>query len=164
MKPSELVELLETLEPENRAGRMTLITRMGAGRVQDQLPPLVEAVKQAGRTVVWSCDPMHGNTTSTGTGVKTRNFDNISRELEETFAVHDSLGTIMGGVHFELTGEDVTECVGGFQEIQESDLSSRYRTFCDPRLNASQSLELAFLLSDFLKDEKSQYFKASINS
>ncbi len=154
MKPDELVELLETLEPENRAGRMTLITRMGAGRVQDQLPPLVEAVKRAGRAVVWSCDPMHGNTTSTGTGVKTRNFDNISRELEETFDVHDSLGTIMGGVHFELTGEDVTECIGGPQELSEDDLSRSYETYCDPRLNYAQSLEMAFLMAQNLQSRR----------
>ncbi|MEC9466067.1 MAG: 3-deoxy-7-phosphoheptulonate synthase class II [Myxococcota bacterium] len=154
MTPGDLVKSLETLEPANRPGRMTLITRMGAGRVAEDLPPLVEAVKRAGRSVVWSCDPMHGNTVSTGAGVKTRSFDNISRELEETFAVHDSLGTVMGGVHFELTGEDVTECVGGPQELSEDDLSRSYETYCDPRLNYAQSLEMAFLMAQRLQSRR----------
>ena len=154
MTPGDLVKILETLEPANRPGRMTLITRMGAGRVAEDLPPLVEAVKRAGRSVVWSCDPMHGNTVSTGAGVKTRSFDNISRELEETFAVHDSLGTVMGGVHFELTGEDVTECVGGPQELSEDDLSRSYETYCDPRLNYAQSLEMAFLMAQRLQSRR----------
>ena len=151
MQPSELVELLETLEPKNRAGRITLITRMGADKVADGLPVLIEAVERAGRQVVWSCDPMHGNTESTSSGVKTRNFDNISRELEETFRVHDQMKTILGGVHFELTGQDVTECVGGPQELSESDLSRSYETYCDPRLNYAQSMEMAFLMAQRLQ-------------
>jgi len=154
MKPDELVELLEALEPENRAGRMTLITRMGAEKVQAHLPPLIEAVQKAGRTVVWSCDPMHGNTIATGVGVKTRNFDHISEELNETFAVHDSIGSVMGGVHFELTGEDVTECIGGPQELSEADLSRSYETYCDPRLNYAQSLEMAFLMAQQLQSRR----------
>ena len=151
MQPSELVELLETLEPKNRAGRITLITRMGADKVADGLPVLIEAVERAGRQVVWSCDPMHGNTESTSSGVKTRNFDNISLELEETFRVHDQMKTILGGVHFELTGQDVTECVGGPQELSESDLSRSYETYCDPRLNYAQSMEMAFLMAQRLQ-------------
>ncbi|MEC8049445.1 MAG: 3-deoxy-7-phosphoheptulonate synthase class II [Myxococcota bacterium] len=151
MQPSELVELLETLEPKNRAGRITLITRMGADKVADGLPVLIDAVERAGRQVVWSCDPMHGNTESTSSGVKTRNFDNISRELEETFRVHDEMKTILGGVHFELTGQDVTECVGGPQELSESDLSRSYETYCDPRLNYAQSMEMAFLMAQRLQ-------------
>ena len=151
MQPSELVELLETLEPKNRAGRITLITRMGADKVADGLPVLIDAVERAGRQVVWSCDPMHGNTESTSSGVKTRNFDNISRELEETFRVHDQMKTILGGVHFELTGQDVTECVGGPQELSESDLSRSYETYCDPRLNYAQSMEMAFLMAQRLQ-------------
>ena len=151
MKPAELVELLETLEPQNRPGRMTLITRMGAQKVEEQLPELVEAVRDAGRQVVWSCDPMHGNTESTSIGVKTRNFDNISKELQATFAVHESLGTVLGGVHFELTGQDVTECIGGPQELSEADLSRSYETYCDPRLNYAQSMEMAFLMAQRLQ-------------
>ena len=151
MKPAELVELLETLEPQNRPGRMTLITRMGAQKVEEQLPKLVEAVRDAGRQVVWSCDPMHGNTESTSIGVKTRNFDNISKELQATFAVHESLGTVLGGVHFELTGQDVTECIGGPQELSEADLSRSYETYCDPRLNYAQSMEMAFLMAQRLQ-------------
>ena len=151
MQPSELVELLETLEPKNRAGRITLITRMGADKVADGLPVLIEAVARAGRQVVWSCDPMHGNTESTSSGVKTRNFDNISLELEETFRVHDQMKTVLGGVHFELTGQDVTECVGGPQELSESDLSRSYETYCDPRLNYAQSMEMAFLMAQRLQ-------------
>ena len=154
MQPSELVELLETLEPQNRPGRITLITRMGANKVEQGLPPLVEAVKNAGCQVVWSCDPMHGNTESTSSGVKTRNFDNISSELESTFAVHDSLGTVLGGVHFELTGQDVTECVGGPQELSEADLSRSYETYCDPRLNYAQSMEMAFLMAQRLQSRR----------
>ena len=154
MRPEELVELLETLEPANRAGRMTLITRMGAGKVEESLPPLVEAVKAAGRSVVWSCDPMHGNTESTSIGVKTRNFDNIKNELESTFKVHEDLGTVLGGVHFELTGQDVTECIGGPQELSEADLPRSYETYCDPRLNYAQSMEMAFLMAQRLQTRR----------
>jgi len=154
MRPEELVELLETLEPANRAGRMTLITRMGASKVEESLPPLVEAVKAAGRSVVWSCDPMHGNTESTSIGVKTRNFDNIKNELESTFKVHEDLGTVLGGVHFELTGQDVTECIGGPQELSEADLPRSYETYCDPRLNYAQSMEMAFLMAQRLQTRR----------
>lgn len=151
MAPDELVELLETLEPKNRPGRMTLITRMGAGTVRQNLPPLVKAVRRKGLNVVWSCDPMHGNTESTSIGVKTRNFENIKMELESTFEVHESLGTVLGGVHFELTGQDVTECIGGPQELSEADLSRSYETYCDPRLNYAQSMEMAFLMAQRLQ-------------
>jgi len=149
--PAELVALLEVLEPDDRPGRITLITRLGAGQVAARLPPLIEAVRASGRTVLWSCDPMHGNGTRTRGGVKTRDLRQIYAELGETFEVHARLGTILGGVHFELTGEDVTECVGGPQELCEADLARSYETFCDPRLNYAQSLEMAFSLGKRLE-------------
>ena len=154
MDPGELVALLERLEPANRPGRVTLITRLGAGRVAELLPPIVEAVRAAGREVVWSCDPMHGNTTKTAGGVKTREVARILDELRETFDTHDRLGSVLGGVHFELTGEDVTECTGGPQELSEADLQHAYETLCDPRLNYAQSLEMAFLLAKRLAQRR----------
>ncbi|PKN56158.1 MAG: 3-deoxy-7-phosphoheptulonate synthase class II [Deltaproteobacteria bacterium HGW-Deltaproteobacteria-14] len=147
---AELVRLLAVLEPADRPGRITLITRLGAGRVGALLPPLIEAVRASGRTVVWSCDPMHGNSIKTAGGVKTREVARILDELRETFDVHDRLGSVLGGVHFELTGEDVTECTGGPQELSEADLQHAYETLCDPRLNYAQSLEMAFLLAQRL--------------
>jgi len=156
LAPDELVRLIERLEPEDRPGRITLITRLGAGQVAERLPPLVEAVKASGRTVVWSCDPMHGNGTKTQEGVKTRDLLKIHAELGETFEVHERLGTFLGGVHFELTGEDVTECVGGPQELSEADLARSYETFCDPRLNYAQSLEMAFLLAKRLESRRAR--------
>ncbi len=147
IKAEELVQLLEILNPNNEAGRITLISRMGAAKVNDLLPPLVEAVKKSGRSVVWSCDPMHGNTIKSSTGYKTRKFDEILSEIKSFFAIHKSLGTYAGGVHFEMTGQDVTECLGGNQQISEMNLQDRYHTHCDPRLNSSQSVELAFTIA-----------------
>lgn len=153
-RPDDVLALLDVLSPGDAPGRVTLITRLGAGRVDDALPPLVEAVRASGRSVVWSCDPMHGNTTKTADGTKTRAFDRVLAELRGTLAVHDRLGTNLGGVHFELTGEDVTECVGGPQELAEADLARRYDTTCDPRLNYAQSLEMAFLLARRLQTRR----------
>lgn len=151
MKTEELLKLIDILNPDNIPGRLTLISRMGHDKVESKLPALVRAVKKEGRSVVWSCDPMHGNTIKATSGYKTRSFDDILGEVKGFFAVHAAEGTHPGGVHFEMTGQDVTECVGGAQEINDTDLSSRYQTHCDPRLNANQALELAFLLADELK-------------
>jgi len=146
-----LTELLGALDPERVPGRITLIARMGAGNVGEHLPRLVEAVKKMGRRPLWVCDPMHGNTESTPQGYKTRRFDKILAELEESFAVHESLGSSLGGVHFEMTGEDVTECVGGARGLVEADLERAYRTRVDPRLNYEQALELALLVARHLR-------------
>jgi 3-deoxy-7-phosphoheptulonate synthase len=146
-KPDDLLRLLDVLDPGREPGRMVLITRMGRARVADALPPLLAAVAREGRPVLWMCDPMHGNTTVAGSGHKTRNFADILTELEGAFAAHAAAGTILGGVHFELTGEDVTECIGGAAGITEADLSRAYDTLCDPRLNHAQALEMAFLLA-----------------
>ena len=150
---SDLMKLLDILNPQNEAGRVTLISRMGAGKVEDILPKFVELVKREGRNVIWSCDPMHGNTIKSSTGYKTRKFDDILSEIKSVFRVHRSLGTYAGGVHFEMTGQDVTECLGGNQKISEIDLQNKYHTHCDPRLNSSQSLELAFLIAEELQSE-----------
>ncbi len=147
----DLLRILDTLNPANEAGRMTLITRMGADKIREKLPPLVRAVKNAGRKVVWLSDPMHGNTISTANKTKTRNFDSIIGEVRNFFDIHGAEGTWAGGVHVEMTGQDVTECIGGAQKLTEANLSERYETFCDPRLNAEQSLELSFLIADELK-------------
>ena len=149
-KPDELLRLIDLLNPENEPGRLSVIARMGADKVQEQLPALVRAVKREGRNVVWLCDPMHGNTQTAG-GYKTRSFDRLLKEVRGFFSVHQAEGTYAGGVHFEMTGQDVTECIGGAQAITESSLGDRYHTHCDPRLNASQSLELAFQLAEELK-------------
>jgi len=146
----DLKVLIAKLNPENEAGRLTLIARFGAGSVGDHLPRLIKAVEEEGANVVWSCDPMHGNTIKSATGYKTRPFDSVLREVREFFEVHAAEGTIPGGVHFEMTGQDVTECTGGLYALSDKDLSSRYHTACDPRLNASQSLELAFLVAEEL--------------
>jgi 3-deoxy-7-phosphoheptulonate synthase len=146
----ELVKLTEILNPTNEPGRLTLISRMGAQKVAEKLPPLLRAVKKAGREVVWICDPMHGNTHSAG-GYKTRSFDAILAELRGFFDAHEAEGTWAGGVHVEMTGNDVTECIGGAHRLTEADLSANYATFCDPRLNAEQALELAFLVAEELK-------------
>ena len=146
----DLKRLIEKLNPHNEPGRLTLITRFGAGKVAEHLPRLVKAVKEVGAEVVWTCDPMHGNTIKSPSGYKTRPFDQVLREVQEFFAVHQAEGTIPGGVHFEMTGKDVTECTGGVQMVTDEDLSSRYHTVCDPRLNASQSLELAFRVAEEL--------------
>ena len=149
--PADAVALAERLDPADEAGRLTFVTRMGADRVRDLLPPIVSAVRDAGRTVVWACDPMHGNTFESASGYKTRQFERILDECRGFFEVHRSLGTWPGGVHVELTGEDVTECLGGAERILDADLAGRYETACDPRLNTSQSLELAFLVAEMLQ-------------
>ena len=151
MTADELLRLIDILNPSNIPGRLTLIARMGHEAVQDHLPQLLQAVKREGRSVVWSCDPMHGNTMTSSTGYKTRHFEHVLAEVQAFFAVHKAEGTHPGGVHFEMTGQDVTECVGGAEDITDEDLSSRYHTHCDPRLNANQALELAFLIADELK-------------
>ncbi len=150
----DVLRLLDVLNPNNEPGRMTLITRMGANRLADALPALVRRVKAEGREVVWSSDPMHGNTVKAENGLKTRSFDAIHQELRQFFAVHQAEGTYAGGVHLEMTGEDVTECTGGAYRISENDLTQRYLTQCDPRLNADQVLELAFLVADSLKEAR----------
>ena len=154
IEPDELIRLIDALNPENEAGRLTLITRMGPDNVKRVLPGLIRAIQREGRNVVWSCDPMHANTVKSSTGYKTRHFDKILSEVLAFFEVHKAEGSHAGGVHFEMTGKDVTECVGGGQEIQETDLADRYDTFCDPRLNATQVLELSFLLAEQLKLER----------
>ncbi|MDF1857281.1 class II 3-deoxy-7-phosphoheptulonate synthase [Pseudooceanicola sp.] len=150
LEPDELKRLMATLNPENEAGRLTLIARFGAGKVGEHLPKLIRAVEEEGANVVWVCDPMHGNTIKSDSGYKTRPFDAVLGEVQDFFAVHRAEGTIPGGVHFEMTGLDVTECVGGVQAVSFENLSDRYHTACDPRLNASQSLELAFLVAEEL--------------
>ncbi len=154
LDPDDLLRLIDVLNPNNEPGRLTLIARMSADDVEAKLPPLVRAVKRAGKMVVWSCDPMHGNTIKSSTGYKTRPFDRILAEVRGFFAVHRAEGTHAGGLHFEMTGQDVTECIGGAQAISEAALGDRYHTHCDPRLNASQALELAFLIAEQLKAER----------
>lgn len=151
MTPDELLRLIDIINPNNIAGRLTLIARMGHEGVQEHLPKLIQAVEKDGRKVVWSCDPMHGNTITSSTGYKTRRVDHVLAEVKQFFAVHKAEGTHPGGVHFEMTGQNVTECVGGADDITDDDLASRYHTHCDPRLNARQALELAFLIGDELK-------------
>jgi len=152
MTSDEVLELCERLDPDRRPGRLTLITRMGARAVVDALPPLLEAVRDAGHPVVWACDPMHGNTFMSDGGRKTRRFDDILVELRGFFDAHRQVGTWPGGVHLELTGDDVTECLGGYGDILEDQLHERYTTTCDPRLNARQSIDLAFRVAEFLRD------------
>jgi 3-deoxy-7-phosphoheptulonate synthase len=154
MTADELLTLCELLDPGNEPGRLTVIVRMGHEQVGRRLPALVRAVKREGRHVVWTCDPMHGNTITSASGYKTRPFDRILAEVRNFFAVHKAEGTHAGGVHVEMTGREVTECTGGAQAITDDGLSDRYHTHCDPRLNASQSLELAFLIAEALKDER----------
>ena len=149
--PEEAVELVRRLDPERVDGKVTLVSRMGNEAVRDALPPIVEAVTRTGHRVVWQCDPMHGNTEESPSGHKTRHFDRVMDEVEGFFEVHQRLGTHPGGIHVEHTGEDVTECLGGAQQISHSELSSRYETACDPRLNTQQSLELAFLVVEMLR-------------
>lgn len=150
----DLKRLMEKLNPDNESGRLTLIARFGAGSVGEHLPRLIRTVQEEGANVVWSCDPMHGNVIKSSTGYKTRPFDSILREVREFFAVHKAEGTIPGGVHFEMTGKDVTECTGGLRAVTDENLSDRYHTACDPRLNASQSLELAFLVAEELRNRR----------
>ena len=156
MTREDLQVLLHKLNPENEAGRLTLIARFGAGKVTNHLPSLIKTVQEEGANVVWCCDAMHGNTIKSASGFKTRPFDNVLLEVQEFFAVHKTEGTVPGGVHFEMTGQDVTECTGGIGAVSDGDLSKRYHTACDPRLNASQSLELAFLVADELVSLRNQ--------
>lgn len=156
----DLKVLIEKLNPENECGRLTLIARFGAGKVGDHLPRLIKTVQEMGANVLWTCDAMHGNTIKSTTGYKTRPFENVLREVQEFFAIHRAEGTIPGGVHFEMTGKDVTECTGGVRAVGDEDLSARYHTACDPRLNASQSLELAFLVAEELTSMRDEQKRA----
>jgi 3-deoxy-7-phosphoheptulonate synthase len=149
--PDEALVLCRRLDPQRRPGRLTLVTRTGAERAADVLPPLIRAVRDAGYPVVWACDPMHGNTFTSANGYKTRRFDDVVEEIRQFFAIHRAEGTWPGGIHVELTGEDVTECLGGGEEILSEHLQQRYETMCDPRLNARQSLDLAFKVADLLR-------------
>ena len=154
LDPDELVRLIETLNPDNVPGRLTLIARMGADKVRAGLPPLLKAVKACGAKVVWCCDPMHGNTIKASSGYKTRRVNDVMAEVQGFFDAHDEIGTYPGGVHFEMTGQNVTECVGGVVDVTEARLGDRYHTHCDPRLNGAQALELAFLIADLLKQRR----------
>jgi len=151
MDKDELIKLIDILNPNNEEGRLTLIVRMGANKINELFPPLLEKVKNEGRKVLWSCDPMHGNVEKTTSGFKTRNFDNIMKEVKSFFEIHKSYGTVAGGIHLEMTGQNVTECTGSAScNFSEEDLLNRYHTQCDPRLNADQALELAFMLADII--------------
>src|SRR6266511_4067487 len=150
----ELLRVIDILNPENEPGRLTLIVRLGSDKVGDQLPAMIRAIKREGKIVLWSCDPMHGNTITSETGYKTRPFDRILSEVKTFFAVHRAEGTHGGGVHLEMTGQNVAECTGGARMITDADFKDRYHTVCDPRLNAEQSIDLAFLLADLLKAER----------
>ena len=154
LDPDELVRLIETLNPDNVPGRLTLIARMGADKVRAGLPPLLKAVKASGAKVVWCCDPMHGNTIKASSGYKTRRVNDVMAEVQGFFDAHDEIGTYPGGVHFEMTGQNVTECVGGVVDVTEARLGDRHHTHCDPRLNGAQALELAFLIADLLKQRR----------
>jgi 3-deoxy-7-phosphoheptulonate synthase len=148
--PDDLLRLIDKVDPDRQPGRLTFITRMGAGTIREALPPIVEKVTASGAQVTWICDPMHGNTFEASTGYKTRRFDDVVDEVRGFFEVHRAAGTVPGGIHIELTGNDVTECLGGSVEVNVDDLEKRYETLCDPRLNHQQSLELAFLVAEML--------------
>ena len=152
MDTDDLIRLCDVLNPNNEAGRLNIIVRMGADKVGEGMPKLIQAIEREGKKVLWSCDPMHGNTITSGGGYKTRPVDAVLKEMKQFFQVHKSEGTYAGGVHLEMTGKNVTECLGGSFEITEENLQSRYHTHCDPRLNADQSLELAFLIADTLRE------------
>jgi 3-deoxy-7-phosphoheptulonate synthase len=154
LKPDELLKLIDILNPDNEPGRLTLINRFGSDKVGDHLAPLIRAVQREGRVVVWSCDPMHGNTITSTSGYKTRPFDRVLSEVKSFFAIHAAEGTHAGGVHLEMTGQDVTECIGGARAITDEDLNDRYHTVCDPRLNAEQSIDMAFLIAELLKQDR----------
>ncbi|HZV20201.1 MAG TPA: 3-deoxy-7-phosphoheptulonate synthase class II [Hyphomicrobiales bacterium] len=156
LRPDELLTLIDILNPANEPGRLTLICRFGADKVEAHLPALTRAVQRAGKTVIWSCDPMHGNTIKAASGYKTRPFSAIMREVENFFDICQAEGVYPGGIHIEMTGKNVTECTGGAQSISEADLSDRYHTYCDPRLNADQALELAFLVAERLRRDRNQ--------
>ena len=161
LEPDALLRLLDVLNPENEAGRITLITRYGHDKIEQHLPTLIRAVKREGRNVLWSCDPMHGNTIKAASGYKTRPFERILAEVKGFFAVHRAEGTHGGGIHAEMTGQNVTECTGGAIAVTDEGLADRYHTHCDPRLNAGQSLELAFLLAEMLNQEMTERAKAA---
>ncbi|NBT42402.1 MAG: 3-deoxy-7-phosphoheptulonate synthase class II, partial [Alphaproteobacteria bacterium] len=154
--PDELCKLIRTLNPVNEWGKICVITRLGYQRVTELLPELIRSVNHNSLSVTWCCDPMHGNTVKASSGYKTRRVDDIFREVQGFFDAHDEVGTYPGGVHFEMTGKNVTECVGGIIEVTEEKLGDRYHTHCDPRLNAGQALELAFLIADLLKRRRDQ--------
>jgi 3-deoxy-7-phosphoheptulonate synthase len=147
MTPEWLTELIEALDPDDQPGRLTLIHRFGNTKVAEGLPPLIRAVRETGRSVVWCCDPMHGNTEKTAEGIKTRRFDNILGEVEQSFDIHHEMGSYLGGIHFELSGDNVTECIGGARGLDEADLRRAYESRVDPRLNYEQSLEMALLIA-----------------
>src|ERR1700678_700636 len=154
LKPDELLRLIDVLNPDNEPGRLTLINRFGSDKIADHLPQLIRAVQREGRLVVWSCDPMHGNTIASNSGYKNRTVDRMLSEVKSFFTIHAAEGTHAGGVHLEMTGQDVTECIGGARAITYEDLSDRYHTVCDPRLNAEQSIDMAFLIAELLKQER----------
>ncbi len=162
MTSDELLKLIDVLDPENEAGRLTLITRYGADEIEKHLPQLLRAIKKEGRKVIWSCDPMHGNTITAASGYKTRPFDQILKEVRQFMGVHKAEGTYAGGIHVEMTGKKVTECTGGAFALSDQDLHDRYHSHCDPRLNADQALELAFLIAEELKKEQSEANLADI--
>lgn len=159
LKADDLIRLIDILNPDNDPGRLTLIARFGHEKVGEHLPALIRAVKREGKAVVWSCDPMHGNTITSASGYKTRPFDRVLSEVKDFFLVHTAEGTYAGGVHLEMTGQNVTECTGGARAISDADLNDRYHTFCDPRLNAEQSIDMAFLLAELLKKERVAFAK-----
>jgi 3-deoxy-7-phosphoheptulonate synthase len=154
LSTDELLKLIDVLNPDNEPGRLTLICRFGADKAPKHLPQLVQAVKREGRGVVWSCDPMHGNTIKAANGYKTRPFEAIMQEIRTFFAVHRAEGTHAGGIHLEMTGKNVTECTGGARALTDADLHDRYHTYCDPRLNAEQALEVAFETAALIKEER----------
>ena len=162
-KADEIAKICELINPDNEKGKITLISRFGHDKVEKFLPKLIRGIKKEGLNVIWSCDPMHGNTLVSSTGFKTRPFNNVLNEVKNVFQVHQSEGTYAGGLHIEMTGQNVTECTGGAKNISDQDLSSRYHTHCDPRLNADQSIELAFLISDEIK-KNSNYAKNIIKA
>ena len=157
MEVDELIKLTEILNPDNEAGRLNLIVRLGADKIEAELPKFIEAIKKNGKNVVWSSDPMHGNTFKASNGYKTRDFEKVVSEIKSFFKVHKEMGTYAGGIHLEMTGQDVTECVGGAKLLTEDGLESRYHTHCDPRLNASQALEIAFLIAENLKEARADF-------
>lgn len=160
----DLIRILDKLNPQNESGKITLICRMGADLIEAKLPPIIHRIEQEGCQVVWSSDPMHGNTIKSSTGFKTRPFEKVLEEIRRFFRIHRSEGTYAGGVHFEMTGQNVTECTGGAMDITDENLGDRYHTFCDPRLNASQSLELAFLIAESLKEERQALAKKALKN
>ena len=163
LKADDLINLCNKINPQNEKGKITLISRFGHENVGKFLPKLVRSIKKEGLNVIWSCDPMHGNTIKSTTGFKTRPFNNVVKEVKNVFACHQSEGSYAGGLHIEMTGQNVTECTGGAQKISDQDLSHRYHTHCDPRLNANQALELAFLISDEIK-KNAAYSKNNIKA